>query len=86
VAELLLLAGVVQSGVGRRIGVLMHQSSSQLCTAYLTMKVEWLNTYMYDLVFFCACGAAAVGIGFLAVLARLQAKLTESKENGEGEE
>ncbi len=70
-AELCLLGGVIQSGVGGYIGILMEPSSAPLCSTYLAYKVEWLRTYMYNIIFFCACAAATVGVVLLVVLLRL---------------
>jgi hypothetical protein len=79
IAELCLLAGIIQSGIGGYIGLLMQQSSFTPCSNYLKFKVETLNTYMFNIIFFCACGAAVVSIAFLIVLARLEINVRENE-------
>lgn len=77
--ELCLISGVIQSGVGGYIGILMESSLANLCSnTYLSIKVEALRTYMYNIIFFCACGAAAVGVALLISLLMLVSKLMES--------
>jgi uncharacterized membrane protein required for colicin V production len=76
---LCLIGGVIQSGLGGYIGILMEASLASLCgNTYLSFKVELLRTYMYNIIFFCACGAAAVGLGLLIILLMLASKLMES--------